>query len=411
MNFLGQLKQLGHKIPILKKSFTLFFGIVTWFPTLILLFLAAALARFCDRKMDVGLGPEPLLNNVYHKRALNLFGYAAETYVSHTYFITQSFDYSLAHLPMYLGLTHYWLFVRALFTYRALYIYFNGGPLGWTHHAMFESVLYKIANVKVVVMPYGGDVHDLSLMPNLPFKHSLIRQYPLFQRERRDLIIRNVRFWSLYADHVISGCDWVDFMFHWDTLMSAHFSVDMDAVHFSKLPAFDGPIRILHAPNHRFVKGSDHVIRVVDKIRKSGKNVELVLIEGKPNEVVLAEIRSSHIVVDQILGGWHGLFALEAMAVGRPVVCFLRDDFLKLYRWSGAIPWDVEIPLVSADPDTLESVLRSLIEDIPRMSELATRSRQYVERMHSLDAVGKVFAGINSSMGIFVRENRQPSSR
>ena len=52
----------------------------------------ALLGRGRSKPIDVGLGPEPLINNIYHKRALTGRGYRAETFVSSVSFITGAFD-------------------------------------------------------------------------------------------------------------------------------------------------------------------------------------------------------------------------------------------------------------------------------------------------------------------------------
>jgi len=56
------------------------------------LFFWALGSRYARKKIDIGLGSEPLINNVYHKRALTKFGYSAETFVASVYYITQEFD-------------------------------------------------------------------------------------------------------------------------------------------------------------------------------------------------------------------------------------------------------------------------------------------------------------------------------
>ena len=47
------------------------------------------------RSVDVGLGPLPLINNVYHSKALRQAGYSAETFVRKIFFITNDFDFNL----------------------------------------------------------------------------------------------------------------------------------------------------------------------------------------------------------------------------------------------------------------------------------------------------------------------------
>jgi hypothetical protein len=51
-------------------------------------FLIALLSRLARRPIDIGLGPEPLINNIYHKKALSVFGYVAETFVDQVFYIT-----------------------------------------------------------------------------------------------------------------------------------------------------------------------------------------------------------------------------------------------------------------------------------------------------------------------------------
>ncbi len=57
-----------------------------------LLFFIAILGRYSKKSIDIGLGPEPLINNIYHKQALELYGYTAQTFVTNVYFITDKFD-------------------------------------------------------------------------------------------------------------------------------------------------------------------------------------------------------------------------------------------------------------------------------------------------------------------------------
>src|SRR4030066_113282 len=55
-------------------------------------FVISYLSRYSNRKIDVGLGPEPLISNVYHKKALIQNGYSAETFVSGVYFTPEGID-------------------------------------------------------------------------------------------------------------------------------------------------------------------------------------------------------------------------------------------------------------------------------------------------------------------------------
>lgn len=220
------------------------------------------------RSVDVGLGPLPLINNVYHKTALRKAGFSAETFVSGSWFITNEFDLDLTRWQDNAVLKRfipYYLFCRALFRYRVLFIYFNGGPFilkKYVLHAL-EPIFYKVAKVKIVVMPYGGDVQTLDLCKNLYFRHAMVSDYPKFWKYC-NLNRLNIDRWTCHADWVISGCDWVEYMYHWDSLMLGHFSIDVDlwAPTERKRHENSDRLRILHAPNHPTTKRISAIILV-----------------------------------------------------------------------------------------------------------------------------------------------------
>jgi hypothetical protein len=264
------------------------------------LFLISFFCRFGKKGTDVGLGPVPLINNIYHKRSLELYGYTAETFVNSVYFITDEFDVrGDKMLPLLFPrmvrrfIVLMYLFIRSLLKYKCLYIYFNGGTLsmGTLFLWRIEPILYKLANVKVVVMPYGADVQEMSRSANLLFKNTIARDYPQ-HRFRRARIGSKIDLWTKYADHVIGGCEWVDYMYHWDTLMLAHFSIDVDTWkpvgknNDGLFPAGDTKLRILHAPNHRAIKGTQYFVDAVNELIEEGLDVELVLLERVPNDEI-----------------------------------------------------------------------------------------------------------------------------
>ena len=52
-------------------------------------------------------------------------------------------------------------------------------PLGFIQNYYGESSHFlRLARVKTLLLPYGGDVQDLKFMNNLNFKHSTISDYP-----------------------------------------------------------------------------------------------------------------------------------------------------------------------------------------------------------------------------------------
>ena len=135
---------------------------------------------------------------------------------------------------------------------------------------------------------------------------------------------------------------------------------------------------VLHAPSSRARKGTEHVVSACERL-----GVELEIVEGLDHREAFERYRNADIVVDQLNAGWYGVFAIEAMALGKPVVTFLHDEAVR--RTEDA--FGVEVPIVSATKETLVDVLRPLVESPDERRRAGAASRTYVERVHDADAV------------------------
>ena len=143
-------------------------------------------------------------------------------------------------------------------------------------------------------------------------------------------------------------------------------------------PSESGRPLIVHAPSSRRRKGTEHVVAAVE-----GLDADLELVEGLHHDEAFERYRAADVVVDQLNAGWYGLFAIEAMALGKPVVTFLHDEAVGARsRRIGT-----RVPIVSATAETLREALRPLVADGARRRELGAASRAYVERVHDLERV------------------------
>jgi glycosyltransferase involved in cell wall biosynthesis len=135
---------------------------------------------------------------------------------------------------------------------------------------------------------------------------------------------------------------------------------------------------IVHAPSSRAKKGTEHVIAACE-----GLDAELRIVEGLHHDEAFALYRDADIVVDQLNAGWYGLFAIECMALGKPVITFLHDDAIR--RTEEAL--GVEVPIVSATAQTLRERLRRLIANADERERVGAASRAYVERVHDVERI------------------------
>ena len=135
---------------------------------------------------------------------------------------------------------------------------------------------------------------------------------------------------------------------------------------------------VVHAPSDRRKKGTEYVIAACAQLP-----VDLDIVEGLPHEEARKRYARADIVVDQLNAGWHGVFALEAMAMGKPVVVRLKPEVVEQAERS----YGVKVPLVPATKDSLVDVLRPLVESPALRREIGVASRAYVEQVHDIDRI------------------------
>jgi glycosyltransferase involved in cell wall biosynthesis len=114
-----------------------------------------------------------------------------------------------------------------------------------------------------------------------------------------------------------------------------------------------------------------------------GLDADLVLVEGLHHDEAFERYREADIVVDQLNAGWYGLFAIECMALGKPVVTFLHEEALR--RTEDEL--GVQVPIVRATKEDLRSRLEPLVADAAERRRIGAASRAYVEQVHDLDRV------------------------
>jgi glycosyltransferase involved in cell wall biosynthesis len=143
------------------------------------------------------------------------------------------------------------------------------------------------------------------------------------------------------------------------------------------IPESSRPV-ILHAPSSRRRKGTEHVIAAC-----AGLDAELQLVEGLHHDEARERYRRADVVVDQLNAGWYGLLAIEAMALGKPVLTFLHDEAVR--RTEEA--FGTRVPVVAVTKETLRDRLAELVADPERRRRIGAESRAYVERVHDVEKV------------------------
>lgn len=147
---------------------------------------------------------------------------------------------------------------------------------------------------------------------------------------------------------------------------------------------------VVHTPSRRDFKGTRFVLEAVETLRRRRVPFRFELVEGVSNERAREALARADVLVDQLLLGICGMAGLEAMAYGKPVVTYLREDLQGMYSDG--------FPAVHATKETLPDVLEGLLTDLPRRRELGIAGRRYVECHHRPEALGAKLLDLYGSL-------------
>lgn len=152
---------------------------------------------------------------------------------------------------------------------------------------------------------------------------------------------------------------------------------------------------VVHAPSHRAVKGTKYIVDAIERLRRDGIDVDFRLVEGKSREDARRDYEQAHLLVDQLLIGWYGGLAVECMALGKPVIAYLRESDLHF------VPDDMRaaLPVIRATPGTVYDVLKAQLSGgLEALRRAGEASRRFVERFHDAVAVARLHAADYESL-------------
>ena len=340
-------------------------------------------------------GVTPIISLRYGVAAERSLGIEAESLVLTTYNVTQDFDLVLSpHVEAAraagakVEAAFYWLvFVWAVLSHDAFFFFYDRGILppeestGRFQMGILreELVLLRQSGKLIYTLPYGADYR--TRLPTIAAsRFNFCMDCPTIGR----FCFCNSEAWprvlypiGAYATAIL-GCGLALAQIPGARRLE-HVVTDPDAIqpHYPD-PQPGRPLRIVHVPNHPHFKGTRYLETAVGRL-SSDRSVEFILKKGISNAEVLELMRGADVVVDQLIGGNFGLTALEAMALGKPVVAYLADLSIVLAP--------DECPIINANPDTIQDVLRRVIEARHTLGEVGRRSRAYVERHYSVAAL------------------------
>ncbi len=123
------------------------------------------------------------------------------------------------------------------------------------------------------------------------------------------------------------------------------------------------------------IKGTAYIENAIKRLKSEGYEVEQISFDGVPTGDYKFYQSQADIVVEEIIRGSWGSTAVECMALGKPVVTYIRSDWEK--RYYSLFPGTKPLPLVNANKWTIYQVLKELLDDTPNLNVIGGMSRDF----------------------------------
>ena len=146
------------------------------------------------------------------------------------------------------------------------------------------------------------------------------------------------------------------------------------------------PFRVLHIPSSREKKGTDTIIRAIERVERKEIPFTFELIENCTHKESVNKKQTASIYIDNVtdMGAFCNA-ALEAMQFGVPTIAYISEASIK--QAGGQLD---DLPIINCKTRLdICSAITYYSKNHYELRELAKKTKAYVDKYHSYEAVGK----------------------
>lgn len=166
-------------------------------------------------------------------------------------------------------------------------------------------------------------------------------------------------------------------------------ALDLQKIEFVGVKTEPHRLKIVHAPSNRLVKGTDHIVKILEKLQSDGVGFELIMVENKSNTEAMEIYKNADLIIDDIMQGPYGILCMEALALGKPVMCHIDKALASHY--SG-------LPIINVNPRNLYQEVKKILEDVDLRVKLSHEGREYMEVNHDIMKTAQRFIELYKSL-------------
>jgi glycosyltransferase involved in cell wall biosynthesis len=274
-------------------------------------------------------------------------------------------------------------FIKCFLKYDIFHFHFGGSLLPYN----LDLPLLKFFKKKIIMHYWGSDIRQYSIAKNYLFFNNLSELQTICSFKDEDPIRKKIGRIAKYCDTTIVG-DYSLLPYSPKSLVVKQ-AIDLKKFPYIGNDSKNKEVIIVHAPSDTDKKGTKYVISTIEKLKNENCSIEFILIINKTNDEALEIYGKADIIIDQLYSESHGIFAIECMALGKPVLCRIHEEFTNCYNG---------LPILNTDPNNLYNNLKLLIENKELRLELGKKGRKYVEEVHDSKKIAKKFIELYESI-------------
>jgi len=265
-------------------------------------------------------------------------------------------------------------------------IHFYGGSLLPFNLDLFIFKMFKIP----MIITWGGT--DIRVI-------SMARKNNKFFYQEEDLNYDNkkkeyLKKMSKYIDVVATDAELAEY----SSLYFKKIFINKQPCSFDISTTINENIRkdkliLLHIPTRKSLKGTQYFIEATKRLKSEGYEFEFLLLEPSLTQKEMQEkISSCDIYLDQLRCGTYGMTAVEAIALGKPTLTYIRDDLISKYP--------VDLPFVNANPENVYEKLKFLLDNEDERLNISKKGHLYALKYHSRDAIKTQLIDLYATCGV-----------
>jgi len=144
-------------------------------------------------------------------------------------------------------------------------------------------------------------------------------------------------------------------------------------------------VHIVHLSTNRLLKGTGLIENVLKKLSKDLPITFEILFREERSKALQA-LQRADLVIDQLVLGWYGAAAVEAMYFGKPVIGYIDEKQLV------QVPAEMarDLPLIQSTTYTLEERISDMINDSETLQNLGSAALGFAKKWHSPEKIAQL---------------------